>query len=64
MNTSKTSNGKNDDNDEDQFMDFEEEYWDCSKIKDNTDYWEDNQKINEELISKIKVELENQKLNN
>ena len=64
MNTSKTSNGKNDDNDEDQFMDFEEEYWDCSKIKDNTDYWKDKPKINEELISKIKVELENQKLNN
>ena len=64
MNTSKTSNGKNDDNDEDQFMDLEEEYWDYSKIKDNTDYWEDNPKINEELISKIKVELENQKLNN
>ena len=44
MNTStKQRDYKNDD--DEQFLDFEEERWDCSKIRDTSNYWEENPKV-------------------
>ena len=62
MNTStKQRDYKNDD--DEQFLDFEEERWDCSKIKDSPNYWEDNPKVSDDLMKKIKQEIANQQSN-
>ena len=62
MNTSnKQRDYKNDD--DEQFLDFEEERWDCSKIRDTSNYWEENPKVSDDLMKKIKQEIANQQSN-
>ena len=62
MNTfTKQRDYKNDD--DEQFLDFEEERWDCSKIRDTSNYWEENPKVSDDLMKKIKQEIANQQSN-
>ena len=59
MNASNKQRDRKNDEDE-QFLDFEEERWDCSKIKDSSNYWEENPKVSDDLMNKIKQEIANQ----
>ena len=62
MNTSTKQRDYKNDHDE-QFLHFEEERWDCSKIRDTSNYWEENPKVSDDLMKKIKQEIANQQSN-